>query len=177
MTVHESSPVVVVVSNGPVGPGQIPGPAPTRVIRISTPCLVSAELTGSDFDISPGGPRQQGFANSSTLRWQWSVTPLKSGSSLELDLTIYPVLVLKGIATNGASTDFVKVITVAAQPRSAPDRIWDFVTNPIFLTIVSLIGGLLTAWFGVWLARRGERASTSATPVKKDRVRKPKRRH
>jgi hypothetical protein len=154
----QTSDVEVVLSNGPVSSVQLPGSTPTTVVSVQTPCLVSAELTGASFTVSPPGPQPQSFATQSTLTWRWTVIPSRAGKSLELDLILHPVVLLDGIQTEGASSTFVKSITVTALKKSAPGRFLGFVFNPAI--IAALLTGFLTIAGTIWLKRRDEKKAS-----------------
>jgi hypothetical protein len=158
MTVDQSSDVVVLLSNGPTVGITLPGTSPTTVVKVQTPCFVSAELAGAAFTISPNGPQQQSFTTQSTLIWKWTVIPSREGRDLELDLTLQPVFVLPGgVPDPGPDNRFVKTITVTAVRHSASRRILAFVSNPVLLSLTgAVITGLLTAGATIWLTRRDE---------------------
>jgi len=114
----------------------IPGPS-TTIIHISTTCDVEAQLTSAVnlFAISPPGYQEQSFINTSTLNWQWQVTPLTPGRDLQLDLDLQwiyrpgndePVI-------PGGVKRFHAMISVAAKPVE-PGQILD---STLFQAIAS----------------------------------------
>jgi hypothetical protein len=115
--------------------------------------IMSAELTGRDFEISPAGRQERTVSPPQPTSWNWQVTPKETGTEQVLKLRLYahlqspqgtmPPLLVKTLD----ATINVDVTT------------WDWVVNqartlePIYAIGAALIG-LLTAILTFMLSRR-----------------------
>ena len=124
--------------------------------------IMSAELTGRDFEIDPSGRQERTVVPPQPVNWNWQVTPTETGGSKPLKLRLYahvqgpqgpmpPIL----IKTLDATID-VDVTT------------WDWLVNqarvlePVYAVLAALVG-LLTAFFTFVLARRRREANQAGT--------------
>ena len=120
-------------------------------------CTITAELTGSDFAITPKSSASQSFIDTRVLEWRWDVRPRHSGDDLSLTLRFQVTVVEGGRSVPGRSTLHASVIDVDAEPRSfwstLNSGLVGFLTHPAVAPAVAVIvAGLLT-----WLGRKAQR--------------------
>ncbi len=121
--------------------------APTTIVTFASDgCVVTAELVGGGFEITPDYPREQSFVTSEHLEWSWQVTPIRSGS-LELQAQVTPWLVrADGTRHAGAASTYYADIAVTARPkleRSFGYRLNEMVGSPAGGTVAGvLVAGL-----------------------------------
>jgi hypothetical protein len=120
--------------------------------------IMSAELTGRDFEIDPSGRQERTVVPPQPVSWNWQVTPTETGGSKPLKLRLYahvqgpqgpmPPILIKTLD----ATINVDVTT------------WDWLVNqarilePVYAVLAAVIG-LLTAFFTFVLARRRREAT------------------
>ena len=130
---------------------RLPGEVRQGLSKITR--IMSAELTGRDFEISPAGRQERTVSPPQPASWNWQVTPKETGTEQVLKLRLYahlqspqgtmPPLLVKTLD----ATINVDVTT------------WDWVVNqartlePIYAIGAALIG-LLTAILTFMLSRR-----------------------
>jgi hypothetical protein len=170
MRVNQYYQVIVVLSDGSIPSGRVqhlfPGRTPTTIVRIATPCQVSATLIGNNFDISPPDAEQQSFAGSNgILQWSWSVTPTSPGN-LQLTLEIDPVYEIGGVNTPGQSQYYQKRIDVTAEPSSVSNKLTHDLSTPVSAAVIT---GLVTALVATILTRRFERSPKRGRKSKRGR--------
>jgi hypothetical protein len=138
----------------------LPGEVKQGLSKITQ--IMSAELTGRDFEVSPSGRQERTVVPPQPVTWNWQVTPSETGGGKTLKLRLYahvqgpqgampPILV----KTLDATID-VDVTT------------WDWFVNqartlePVYAVLAALVG-LLTAFFTFILARRRRAAGHPET--------------
>jgi hypothetical protein len=139
MVEGQTTSVVVVLGSTPVSQNTFGSSAPTTVVPLQAPCRVQAQLTGDQFNIQPTGERMRTFFEGPEVRWDWQVTPLKSGR-LQLDLEIDPLYVSAGLQfPSNNPTDKSVSISVIAVSASIAHRVWSGLNNALFLTIFGVV--------------------------------------
>jgi hypothetical protein len=138
----------------------LPGEVKQGLSKITQ--IMSAELAGRDFEVSPSGRQERTVVPPQPVTWNWQVTPNETGGGKTLKLRLYahvqgpqgampPILV----KTLDATID-VDVTT------------WDWFVNqartfePVYAVLAALVG-LLTAFFTFILARRRRAAGHPET--------------
>ena len=86
-------------------------------------CTIRANLTGSDFDITPKSDPEQSFIGIRVLQWRWDVRPKQVGAKLTLTLSFQAIIVEGGRSVPGQSLLHKAVIDVDATPVSLWSRI------------------------------------------------------
>ena len=130
-----------------------------------TRCTVEANLTGSDFDITPDEPQPQSFLGTRVLIWEWQVSPKHPGDDLELALRLQATAFENGRSVPGRLILSETTIDVNAAPVSFWSRLTDWSRgvfgHPIVpVLVVPAVGGAY-----VWLRRRyGHKQPPPATP-------------
>ena len=67
----------------------LPGEGPPVVVPVKVSTAMTAELTGSNFQIEPSGPQKRILSSTYPAEWRWTVTPKKFGTSnLRLRLAV-----------------------------------------------------------------------------------------
>jgi hypothetical protein len=139
---------------------------PTTILVLpDTRCTVEANLTGSDFDITPDEPQPQSFLGTRVLIWEWQVSPKHPGADLELALRLQATAFEKGRSVPGRTILSETTIDVDAAPISFWTRLTDWSRgvfgHPIVpALVVPAVGGSY-----VWLRRRyGHKQPPPATP-------------
>jgi hypothetical protein len=128
---------------------------PTTVLVLpNTRCTVEANLTGSDFDITPDEPQTQSFLDTRVLIWEWQVSPKHPGNDLELALRLQSTAFENGRSVPGRTILSETTIDVDAAPVSLWSRLtnWsrDVFGHPMVpVVVVPAVGGAY-----VWLRRR-----------------------
>jgi hypothetical protein len=128
-------------------------------------CTITAELSGSDFAITPESSASQSFVDTRVLEWRWDVRPRRRGDDLELTLRFQSVVVDGGREVPGPSTLHEAVIDVDAESRSLWRRltagVGGIVTHPVGASVATAAVLGLAAWLGR-TARRGIAARRAA---------------
>jgi hypothetical protein len=133
-------------------------------------CTITAELTGSDFAITPKSSASQSFIDTRVLDWRWDVRPRHSGDDLSLTLRFQATVVEGGQSVPGRSTLHASVIDVDAEPRSfwstLNSGVVGFLTHPAVAPAAAVIVAGLVTWLGrkaqrQIAARRSARAATA----------------
>lgn len=166
MTVNQASTVIAELGDLRGAPSGAVGPSPT-ITSISTPCQVSAQLTGPSpaFAIGPTGFQTQGFKDTSLITWLWNVTPHEAANS-QLTLEVKPVFSSSSGTIDGGVRRFPIQVTVVAAPASLWSHVQGFFSNSVVLGVIAVVGaatGLAALWTGRKRRRRPPR-----TPRGKD---------
>jgi hypothetical protein len=124
---------------------------PTTLVDIDARCQVEAELTGSEFEITPEGPQPQSFVGTRTLLWTWDVKPEHSGEDLELELRLQVMVSERGRSVPGRFILNRSVIDVNATPRTwwqqFGDAAGDMFGHPVVQVLAPAFGvGCVALW-------------------------------
>jgi hypothetical protein len=127
----------------------------TKITRV-----MSAELTGRDFEIAPTGRQERTLVMPQPVNWSWQVTPTESGTSKPLKLQLYAHIE----GPNGTMPPML--IKTLDATIDVDVRTWDWILaqvrdlEPIYAVIAALLG-LLTAVLTYFFTRKSERAGGS----------------
>jgi hypothetical protein len=124
--------------------------------------IMSAELTGRDFEISPSGRQERTVVPPQPVSWSWQVTPTETGGSKPLKLRLYAHV-------QGPQGPMPPILIKTLDATINVDvTAWDWLVNqarvlePVYAVLAALIG-LLTAFFTFVLARRRREANQGGT--------------
>ncbi len=110
---------------------------------------MSAELSGSAFDIEPKGAHRKLITSVAPTRWDWTVTPIEQGKGKLLLLQVFVHIERNGEVSPPITIDtFRDLIAVEV---TAWDRVTDVVAavNPVYafgVAVITGISGLYTWW-------------------------------
>ena len=146
----------------------MPGPAEGATIKVTD--FLEAELTGTMFEIRPGGPQPQALSGSTDSEWRWQVNP-KEGGTLPLHLTIHALVVIDGLERRRLMKIFDEEVEVEV---GAWDTVKDFFkTVPGIVSalvgigagIGGFVGGLRFGWFAkLWRRIRDLKVNPPSSP-------------
>jgi hypothetical protein len=139
---------------------------PTTVVVLpDARCTVEANLTGSDFDITPDEPQPQSFLDTRVLIWEWQVSPKRPGDDLELTLRLQANVFEKGRTVPGRTTLSETTIDVDTAPVSFWSRLTDWSRGVFGHPIVPVLVVPAVGAAYVWLRRRyGHKQPPPPTP-------------
>ena len=124
----------------------------TTTATLQTPCSVSAQLIGSQFNISPATQPVSTFVDGSLLAWNWSVSPTMTGN-LQLELEISPVY----DGQYGNPTTFKTTIEVTSSSPSFFNRLAHDLSVPGLSIVSGTAGGVATLGMTLWIERSRRR--------------------
>ena len=129
----------------------LPGDVKQGLSKITR--IMSAELSGSDFEISPAGQQDRTVVPPEPVSWNWQVTPNETGNDKTLKLRLYAHL-----EGPGGAMPPILVKTLDAT-INVDVTTWDWMVNqartlePLY-TVTAALLGLLTAMLTFIFARR-----------------------
>lgn len=157
MTVDQQEQVAVVVTIDPSVAVSLPGDDPTLTVDAEFSCTIQARIiSGPSFQVAPEGTQTRTFASDDTVRFDWIVTPTKTGSSV-LGLEV------QAVADPGYTKfalnpqQFTASIKVQAEPRSATTKIHDWSAAVVEFPLVrgaGVLAAALVAWKSILRFRR-----------------------
>jgi hypothetical protein len=131
----------------------------TKVTRV-----MSAELTGRDFEIAPSGRQERTVVIPQPVTWNWQVTPNASGADKTLKLQLYAHI-------EGPNGTMPPILIKTLDATIDVDvRTWDWILaqvrdlEPIYAVIAALLG-LLTAVLTYFFTRPSETSGTPRRPT------------
>ena len=133
----------------------LPGEVKQGLTKITR--VMSAELTGPEFDISPSGRQERTIVPPQPVTWNWQVSPTDTGEQKPLKLRLYAHL------QSGSDTMPPILVKTLDASINVDVTTWDWVVNqartlePIYAIGAALLG-LLTAILTYFLTRRREPA-------------------
>jgi hypothetical protein len=144
MIVGQRNTVTAAVSLDEVPPPDVTFEDTTTVVTlVGAHCIISAKLTGSDFDITQQSNEEQSFVGSRVLVWRWEVRPRSGGDDLGLTLTVQATLVDGDQRFAGPNKLYEAQIDVDAVQKSAWTKLWDdisgFLHDPIVASVLAAV--------------------------------------
>jgi hypothetical protein len=143
----------------------LPGEVQQGITKVTR--VMSAELTGNDFEIAPSGRQERTVVMPQPVTWNWQVTPNVSGPGKALKLQLYAHIE----GPNGAMPPLlVKTLDATID---VDVRTWDWIMaqirnlEPIYAVIAALLG-LMTVALTYFFTRPSESsraARRSSGPV------------
>ena len=134
----------------------LPGEVKQGLTKITR--VMSAELTGKDFDIAPSGRQERTVIIPQPVNWTWQVQPKEFGPNKPLKLQLYAHI-------EGPNGTMPPVLIKTLDANINVDvRTWDWVLaqvrdlEPIYAVIAALLG-LLTAVLTYFFTRSSEEPS------------------
>jgi hypothetical protein len=134
----------------------LPGEVKQGISKITR--VMSAELTGREFDISPASRQERTVVPPQPVSWSWQVSPTETGEKKPLKLRLYAHL------QDGSGTMPPILVKTLDASINVDVTTWDWVVNqartlePIYAIGAALLG-LLTAILTYFLTRRSEPVS------------------
>jgi hypothetical protein len=134
----------------------LPGEVKQGLTKITR--VMSAELTGRDFDISPSNRQERTVVPPQPVSWTWQVSPSDTGDQKPLKLRLYAHL------QSGTGTMPPILIKTLDANINVDVTTWDWVVNqartlePIYAIAAALLG-LITAMLTYFFTRRREPAA------------------
>ncbi|WP_088347466.1 hypothetical protein [Rhodomicrobium sp. R_RK_3] len=139
----------------------LPGAVQQGISKITR--VMSAELTGRDFDITPSARQERTVVPPQPVSWNWQVSPTETGTDKTLKLRLYAHL-------QGPDGTMPPLLVKTLDASIKVDvTTWDWLViqartlEPVYAIGAALIG-LLTAILTYFLARRSEPASAGGAP-------------
>jgi hypothetical protein len=139
----------------------LPGEVKQALTKITR--IMSAELTGKGFEISPAGSQERAIAPPEPAAWKWQVTPSEIGPDKTLKLRLYAHVQGADAATPPL---LIKTMDAAIDVDVAP---WDWLVSeartlePAYAIAAALIG-LIAAILAFIVARRRRAAVAFPEP-------------
>jgi hypothetical protein len=131
----------------------LPGKVKQGISKITR--VMSAELTGRDFEISPSSRQERTIVPPQPVSWNWQVSPTETGESKQLKLRLYAHL-------QGAAGTMPPILVKTLDATIDVDvTTWDWGVNqartlePIYAIGAALLG-LLTGILTYFLTRKRE---------------------
>jgi hypothetical protein len=131
----------------------LPGEVKQGLSKITR--IMSAELTGREFEISPASRQERTVVPPQPVSWNWQVSPTDTGEKKPLKLRLYAHL------QDGSGTMPPILVKTLDASINVDVTTWDWVVNqartlePIYAIGAALLG-LLTAILTYFLTRRSE---------------------
>jgi hypothetical protein len=139
----------------------LPGEVQQGITKVTQ--VMSAELTGRDFDISPSARQERTVVPPEPVSWNWQVAPTETGESKPLKLRLYAHL-------QGPTGTMPPILVKTLDATINVDvTTWDWVVNqartlePIYAVGAGLLG-LLTAIITYMLATRRQPSYSVSVP-------------
>jgi hypothetical protein len=136
----------------------LPGEVQQGLTKITR--VMSAELTGGDFDVAPTGRQERTVVIPQPVTWNWQVTPHASGPAKPLKLQLFAHI-------EGPSGTMPPILIKTLDATIDVDvRTWDWILaqirglEPMYAVIAALLG-LLTAVLTYFFTRPSERSAGS----------------
>ena len=139
----------------------LPGQGPPVVVPVEVSTSMTAELTGSAFDVEPSGPQRRTLTSTFPAEWRWTVTPTSFGTStLRLRLAV--------VLSEDPDTPLIPQVTydeeirVRVHPVHTAVRLLKTVQGALTatgLTAAAVAGALWQLW------RRRRSASGATSPA------------
>jgi hypothetical protein len=130
----------------------LPGDVQQGITKVTR--VMSAELSGRDFDVSPSGRQERTVVPPNPVSWNWQVTPKERGEKRPLKLQLYAHI-------EGPSGAMPPILVKTLDATIDVDvRTWDWVVaqvrdlEPIYAVIAAILG-LLTAVLTYVFTREG----------------------
>jgi hypothetical protein len=137
----------------------LPGEVRQGITKITR--VMSAELSGRNFEVSPGGRQERTVSPPQPVSWNWQVSPNETGPAQPLKLRLYAHL-------QGPDGTMPPLLVKTLDATINVDvTTWDWIVNqartlePIYAVGAALIG-LLTALMTFLLSRRRREAYEGA---------------
>jgi hypothetical protein len=139
----------------------VPGNRPDPVGAVSLSPVMTASISGVDFEISPSEPQTQAINLDGDTTWEWDVKAKRSGT-LTLVFRLSTVIVKDGQVAPRTVKSYRKSVDVKVSPASVVEQH----SGTIASTLATIVAALLAVWLTVWLQRRHEAKSKAApTPT------------
>jgi hypothetical protein len=126
-------------------------------------CTIRANLSGTNFDVTPNSDPEQSFIGTRVLQWRWDVRPKQVGTSLKLTLSFQAIFVEGGRSVPGQSVLHQALIEVDATPVSFWSKLGDgitgFFSHPVIASVTTAAVLAAAAWLGRLLWRRFKKPS------------------
>lgn len=143
---HAAEVTLAVDLRGAEQAAEIVATRPGEVVQAEVPVtrIMSAELRGPSFDISPSGPLRKTLSGAAPAVWTWKATPQEAGANKLLLLDVYVHVMRDGNAGDPITIrTYRDEITVDVRLK---DQVVGALTSTqgIVVSVVAILGGLST---------------------------------